>query len=60
MTSRPCMPGGAGRDALGAAADAAEALAGFGDGQGFRQGVDIDVGLVAAGLACCGDGAHAV
>jgi hypothetical protein len=38
----------AGRDRLTAALAAAEALAGLGDGQGLRQGVAIDVSLMAA------------
>jgi hypothetical protein len=54
------MPRGTGVDLLPVALTAAQALADVGHEDGLRQGVDDNVGLVVAGFAGCGDGAHAV
>ena len=55
------MPCGTGVDlGLPVALTAAQALADLGHVNALRQFVDIDVGLVVAGLALSGDGADAV
>jgi hypothetical protein len=60
MTSRPGMPCGSDQDALAAALAAAQACGDLRNGQGLRQRVDIDVGLMAAVGARRRHHAHAV
>ena len=54
------MPGGPGRYRLPAACAAPEPLAGLGHVHSPGQGVDVDVGFMAAGFARCCDRADAV
>jgi hypothetical protein len=56
----PGMPCRSGRYGLAAAVAAEKALTGFGDGEGFGEQIDVDVGGAAAIRACRDDRANAV